>query len=65
MAQLSGQPGFAYNPFWRPDGKWLAVSIQDEDAYLPADPSIALIQPDMCEVVPLEGIKEEIQSWVP
>jgi TolB protein len=65
MAQLNDQPAYAYNPFWSPDGKWLAVSVQDEDVYLPADPSIALIQPDTCEVVPLSGIRGEIRSWVP
>jgi sugar lactone lactonase YvrE len=65
MAQLDAQPFFAYGPFWSPDGKWLAVSIQDANAFQPGDPSIALIQPDTCEVVPLPGIRGEIRSWVP
>ncbi|MGD0806831.1 MAG: hypothetical protein ABSA10_05105 [Anaerolineales bacterium] len=65
MAQLDAQPFFAYSPFWSPDGKWLAMSIQDANAFEPGDPSIALIQPDTCEVVPLTNIKGEIRSWVP
>jgi dipeptidyl aminopeptidase/acylaminoacyl peptidase len=65
MAQLNAQPFFAYSPFWSPDGKWLAVSIQDANAFLPGDPSIALIQTDTCEVVPMPGVKGEIRSWVP
>jgi hypothetical protein len=65
MAQLDAQPFFAYSPFWSPDGKWLAVSIQDANAFQPGDPSIALIQTDTCEVVPLLGLRGEIRSWVP
>jgi Tol biopolymer transport system component len=65
IAQLDSQPYYAFSPFWSPDGKWLAVSIEDADAFVAADPSIALIQPDTCEVVPLAGIKGEIRSWVP
>jgi hypothetical protein len=65
IAQLDLQSFYAFSPFWSPDGKWLAVSIQDANAFNPADPSIALIQPDTCEVVPLSGIKGEIRSWVP
>jgi Tol biopolymer transport system component len=62
---ISHQPYYAFSPFWSPDGKWLAVSIQDANAFIPADPSIALIQPDTCEVVPLAKVKGEIRSWVP
>jgi WD40 repeat protein len=65
MTQLEAQPSYAFSPFWSPDGKWLAVSIQDANAFMPGDPSIALIQPDTCEVVPMTGVKGEIRSWVP
>jgi hypothetical protein len=65
MAQLNAQPAYAFNPFWSPDGKWLAVSIQDANAFIPEEPSVVLIQPETCQVVLLPGIEGQIRSWVP
>jgi hypothetical protein len=65
MAQLDAQPFYLFSPFWSPDGRWLAVSLQDANAFIPSDPSIALIQTDTCEVVPMPNVTGEIRSWVP
>jgi hypothetical protein len=40
------------------------VNIQDGNAFIPGNPSIALIQPDEREVVPLSEIRIEIGSGV-
>jgi hypothetical protein len=64
MTRLDAAPFYVYNPFWSPDGKWLAVSIQDAAAFRPGDPAVALIRPDTCEAVRLNGIRGQIRSWV-
>jgi hypothetical protein len=55
----------AYHPVWSPDtlagagGQWLIVSVVEP--YKPASP--VLVNPFTCQVVRLENIRGEVQSW--
>lgn len=50
----------AFHPIWSPDGQWLILNIAEP--FKPTHP--VLINPFSCQLVPLAGIKGEIQSWV-
>ena len=52
---------------WSPDGKWLLVTISEYPADNPQGQNIEtplLIQPDTCQVIPLQGIQGDVVSWV-
>lgn len=49
----------AYHPVWSPGGEWLIVSVLEP--YKPTSP--VLVNPFTCEVVRLENIRGEVQSW--
>jgi hypothetical protein len=49
----------AYHPVWSPDGQWLIVSVIEP--YKPTSP--VLVNPFTCQVVRLENIRGEVQSW--
>ena len=49
----------AYHPVWSPGGQWLIVSVVEP--YKPVSP--ILVDPFTCQVVRLENIRGEVQSW--
>jgi hypothetical protein len=49
----------AYHPVWSPGGQWLIVSVVEP--YKPTSP--VLVNPFTCQVVRLENIRGEVQSW--
>jgi len=51
----------AFHPVWSPDGKWLIVNIVEP--YKPTSP--VLVNPFTCQVVRLESVRGEVQSWRP
>jgi hypothetical protein len=52
------------DPVWSPDGQWLLVNIINNDV---PDSEItpALINPETCQAIPLEGIEATVQDWAP
>jgi Tol biopolymer transport system component len=55
-------PYVVTNMHWSPDGEWLAVSVQDisQDEY---SSTIALVNPDTCQVIPMTNLKGYVTSW--
>ena len=51
----------AFHPAWSPDGQWLIVSVVMP--YKPTSP--VLVNPFTCQVVRLENVRGEVQSWRP
>jgi len=51
----------AFHPVWSPDGQWLIVSVVEP--YKPTSP--VLVNPFTCQVVRLENVRGEVQSWRP
>jgi len=51
----------AFHPVWSPDGQWLIVSVVMP--YKPTSP--VLVNPFTCQVVQLENVRGEVQSWRP
>ena len=51
----------AFHPVWSPDGQWLIVSVVVP--YKPTSP--VLVNPFTCQVVRLENVRGEVQSWRP
>ena len=49
----------AYHPVWSQDGQWLIVSVVEP--YKPTSP--VLVNPFTCQIVRLENIRGEVQSW--
>lgn len=53
---------YVADPFFSPDGKWLAFSVTNSD--LPKTPFIpALINIETCQVVPLPAFRGVIRGW--
>jgi hypothetical protein len=57
-------PFVTVHPQWSPDGKWLAVSVQDTDLS-EMNPSIALINVNTCEVLAIPSLTGAITGWIP
>ena len=58
----NADPLVVTNPFWSPDGKWLAVTVHDivtENAL----PNVALVNPETCQVIPVTSLHGYINSW--
>ena len=51
----------AFHPVWSPDGQWLIVNVSE--SYKPVSP--VLVNPFTCQVVRLENVRGEVQSWRP
>lgn len=47
---------------WSPDGEWLAVSMQDTSVNEYSS-TIALVNPDSCQVIPISNLKGYVTSW--
>jgi hypothetical protein len=52
------------NPLWSADGKWLLLSIWDEQVN-DVLPFLALVQVDNCQIIPLPELTGQFSSWVP
>src|SRR5574341_710087 len=52
---------FAFHPTWSPDGQWLIVNVVEP--YKPTSP--VLVNPFTCQLIRLENVRGEVQSWRP
>lgn len=52
------------NPIWSPDGKWLLLSIWDEQVN-DVLPFLALVQVDGCQIIPIPDLPGQFSSWIP
>jgi Tol biopolymer transport system component len=52
------------SPIWSPDGKWLLLSIWDEQVN-DVLPFLALVQVENCQIVPIPERTGQFSSWVP
>jgi Tol biopolymer transport system component len=52
------------NPLWSADGKWLLLSVWDEQVN-DVLPFLALVQVDSCQIIPLPDMTGQFSSWVP
>ena len=52
----------ATNAQWSPDGEWLVVSVQDT-MLSEYSATIALVNPDTCQVIPMTNLKGYVTSW--
>jgi hypothetical protein len=50
-------------PQWSPDGKWLIVSVHDENFKI--TPVLALIEVDNCTIIPLTTLPGYVSTWNP
>ena len=60
---VDGAPIVVTVPHWSPDGKWLIVSVHDEN--LEISPMMALIEIDNCQIIPLKTIAGYVGTWNP
>ena len=60
---VDGAPIVVTVPHWSPDGKWLIVSVHDEN--LEITPMLALIEVDTCQIIPLKTIAGYVGTWNP
>jgi hypothetical protein len=60
-----GDPYIVTIPSWSPDGKWLIASIHDPNMSSQPNPTLALIQVDTCQIVPLSNLRGYVFSWLP
>jgi hypothetical protein len=60
---VNGAPIVVTRPFWSPDGKWLIVSVHDENLELM--PTMALVEIDNCQIIPLKTISGYVGTWNP
>jgi len=58
-----GDPYTVTIPAWSPDGNWVIVSVHDPDRE--ASPTLALIQVDACQIIPLPNLSGYVSSWIP
>lgn len=59
---VDASPVVVTRPYWSPDGQWLIMSVTD----ISVDenhPTLALLQPDTCQIVPLTSLKGFVTSW--
>jgi hypothetical protein len=52
------------DPLWSPDGRWLLISIWDEQVN-DVLPFLALVQVENCQIIPLPDLTGQFSSWVP
>ncbi len=60
-----GDPYIVTIPMWSPDGKWVIASVQDPDPSKEPSTTLALIQVDTCQIVPLPNMHGYVTSWLP
>jgi Tol biopolymer transport system component len=61
----NGDPYIVTIPMWSPDGKWVIASVQDPDPNKEPSTTLALIQVDTCQIVPLPNMYGYVTSWLP
>jgi hypothetical protein len=60
-----GDPYTVTIPAWSPDGNWVIASVHDPDTTINPNPTLALIQVDTCEIIPLTNLEGYVTSWIP
>jgi Tol biopolymer transport system component len=60
---VDAAPIVATIPQWSPDGKWLIVSMHDENFKI--TPVLALIEVDNCTIIPLTTLSGYVSTWNP
>lgn len=60
-----GDPYIVTIPAWSSDGNWLIVSVHDPGISSQPNPTLALIEVDTCQIVPLSNLKGYVFSWLP
>jgi len=59
---VDANPIVVTRPYWSPDGQWLIASVYDTSLD-ENHATLALLQPDTCEIVPLLSLKGHVASW--
>jgi hypothetical protein len=62
LVAVLGNIGLSSNT-WSPDSQWLALTAVDWNGTNDVETPL-FIQPDTCQVVPLQGVSGQITSWV-
>jgi TolB protein len=60
-----GDPYIVTIPTWSPDGNWLIASVHDPNMSSQPNPTLALIQVDTCQIIPLSNLKGYVFFWLP
>jgi len=60
-----GDPYIATIPAWSPDGNWLIVSVHDPSMSSQPNPTLALIEVNTCQIIPLSNLRGYVFSWLP
>jgi hypothetical protein len=60
-----GDPYVVTIPVWSPDGNWVIASVHDPDPNKHPNPTLALIQVDTCQLIPLPNLTGYATFWLP
>jgi hypothetical protein len=60
-----GDPYIVTIPAWSPDGNWLIASVHDPSMSSQPNPTLALIEVNTCQIIPLSNLKGYVFSWLP
>ena len=59
-----GDPYIVTIPAWSPDGNWVIASVHDPNMSSQPNPTLALIQVDTCQIIPLTNLDGYVTSWI-
>jgi len=59
-----GDPYVVTSPAWSPDGNWVIASVHDPNPSSQPNPTVALIQVDTCQIIPLSNLRGYVSSWL-
>jgi Tol biopolymer transport system component len=60
-----GDPYIVTIPAWSPDGQWVIATVHDPDPSAQPGSTLALIQVDTCQIIPLPHLRGYVTSWLP
>jgi len=60
-----GNPYIVTVPYWSPNGDWVIASVHNLNASNEFNPTLALIQPDTCQIIALPDLTGYVSSWLP
>jgi Tol biopolymer transport system component len=60
-----GDPYVVTVPAWSPDGNWVIASVHDPNANSYPYSTLALIQVDTCQLIPVPNLSGYVTSWLP
>jgi len=60
-----GNPYTVTVPTWSPDGDWVIASVHDPDTNTHPNSTLALIQVETCQIIPLTSLSGYVTSWIP